>query len=345
MKKVYVGLSGGVDSAVSAALLKESGYEVHGIFMKNWSRNIGGHKCLWQDDLASARSVAAHLQIPFEIYDFEKEYFEQVAEYMITTYKKGLTPNPDVMCNQKIKFDTFYHKCLQQGADYVATGHYAKIEPGRLGVARDSSKDQTYFLYRINPDISDKILFPLGDIEKSEVRELAKKYNLPNYSRKDSQGLCFVGNVPMKDFLSEFIKPKKGHIMDDEGHEVGEHNGAFTFTIGQRHGLGIGGGLPYFVYKIDTSNNIVYVTTDENSDLLNKKEFIINDCVWWSDIDEKNDYLVRVRYRSELKEAKISKITSGSYRVELTKKERAIAPGQSAVIYKDGCVVGGGIIN
>jgi tRNA-specific 2-thiouridylase len=344
---VFVGLSGGVDSSVAAALLLEQGYSVVGVYMKNWSRDVAGHHCPWQEDLTSARSVAAHLQVPLKIYDFEKEYYEAVTQYMLDSYKSGLTPNPDVMCNQKIKFDTFYKKCLEDGADYIATGHYAVMEAGRLMVAKDSNKDQTYFLYRMNPSIAQKVLFPIGDLHKSEVRELASKYHLPTAKRPDSQGLCFVGNVPMRDFLSEFIEPKLGDIVDESGNKLGEHNGAFSYTIGQRHGLGIGGGQPYFVYQVDTKHNIVRVTSDESSPLLNRTEFIIADCVWWdtSKTEGKMQKLeVRVRYRSNTVPCSLELIQKGKYRVVLSKPERAIAPGQSAVFYEGDIVVGGGII-
>jgi tRNA-specific 2-thiouridylase len=412
--KVFVGLSGGVDSSVAAALLVEQGYDVVGVYMKNWSRDVAGHHCPWQEDLASARSVAAHLQIPLKIYDFEKEYYESVTQYMLDAYKQGLTPNPDVMCNQKIKFDTFYKQCLKDGADYVATGHYARLSNQSqrtslsdppdstrrsisttrllasdiprisseldtqekqvvLMVAKDSSKDQTYFLYRMNPSVASKALFPIGGLHKTEVRELATKHNLPTAKRPDSQGLCFVGNVPMRDFLGEFIKPSVGNIVDEQGTKLGEHDGAFSYTIGQRHGLGIGGGKPYFVYEIDTKLNIVRVTSDENSRLLNKSEFVIADCMWWQSLESRVSSLeVRVRYRSKSIPCTISRVIStkssvtlskseesGSFgaqdgkkgvaqddrfKVVLKQPERAIAPGQSAVFYDGDIVVGGGII-
>ena len=341
--KVFVGLSGGVDSSVAAALLVEQGHDVVGVYMKNWSKDVAGHHCPWKEDLASARSVAAHLKIPLKVYDFENDYFEAVTKYMVDSYKKGITPNPDVMCNQEIKFKVFLEQCIDEGADAIATGHYAVMEDGRLKVAADEGKDQTYFLYRMNPEIAEKVIFPLGKYRKTEVRELAKKHNLPTAARPDSMGLCFVGNVPMKDFLAEFIKPENGKIMDDNGNFIGEHSGAFTYTIGQRHGLNIGGGKPYYVYKIDTVANIVYVTTDENAEVLNKSEFEIDDCVWWQDIPKDNLH-VKVRYRSKSVECKVETTDNTKCRVVLNSKERAITPGQSAVFYAGDSVVGGGII-
>jgi tRNA-specific 2-thiouridylase len=341
--KVFIGLSGGVDSSVAAALLVEQGYDVVGVYMKNWSKSVAGHNCPWKEDLASARSVAAHLKIPLRVYDFEKQYFESVTNYMIDAYKKGITPNPDVMCNQEIKFKVFLERCLDEGADAIATGHYAVMDSGEMKIATDPSKDQTYFLYRMNPKAASKVIFPLGKYKKSEVRELAKKHNLPTASRPDSMGLCFVGNVPMKDFLGEFIKSEKGEIIDDAGNHVGYHEGAFAYTIGQRHGLNIGGGKPYFVYKIDTKKNIVFVTTNDESELLNKSEFEIDDCIWWQNPESLN-LKVKVRYRSEAIECKLQKSKDSKYLVKLNKKERAITPGQSAVFYSDDLVVGGGII-
>lgn len=346
-KKVFVGLSGGVDSSVAAALLVEQGYEVTSVFMKNWSHDVAGHHCPWKEDLASARSVAAHLDIELKVYDFEKQYFDAVTKYMLDAYKKGITPNPDIMCNQEIKFKVFLKKCLSEGAEMIATGHYARLENKQLKTAKDESKDQTYFLYRMNPETADKVLFPIGEYKKSEVRKLAGTFNLPTAERPDSQGLCFVGNVPMKDFLSEFIKPKRGDIIDDQGGVVGQHEGAFSYTIGQRHGLGIGGGKPYYVYKIDASTNKVFVTTNEDSGLLNTKEFKITDCVWW-DSKKANvssfEATVKVRYRSESVPCKVTKMPNSIYQIRLSQKERAITPGQSAVIYSGSVVVGGGII-
>ncbi len=346
-KTVYVGLSGGVDSSVAAALLQRDGHNVVGVFMKNWSSDVGGVKCPWQEDLASARSVVAHLGIELKIYDFEKEYFAAVAQYMIDAYRKGITPNPDIMCNAEIKFKVFAERCFSEGADMIATGHYARLEHHEGGLrllrAHDHNKDQTYFLYRAPVQNLARTLFPLGELEKPRVRELATEFGLPTATRPDSQGLCFVGNIPMRTFLGEFIEPKQGDIIDQAGTVIGRHDGAYFYTIGQRQGLGVGGGKPYYVYRIDVDKNEVHVTTEPTSAELNTDVFHIADCVWFSPPEEAKSYNVQVRYRTPAKPGRLSKDTQG-YSVTLDHAERAITPGQSAVIYDGDEVVGGGII-
>lgn len=344
MRHVFVGLSGGIDSAVSVALLKEQGYQVTAVYMKNWSRDIAGHHCPWQEDLASARLVAAHLSIPLKVYDFEQQYYESITQYMIDTYESGQTPNPDIMCNQKIKFDVFYKQCLQEGADAVATGHYAQMQNGQLMCAKDTTKDQTYFLYRIDPSIADTILFPLSNMLKTEVRTYAKDHALPNAGRAESQGLCFVGNIPLRDFLSEFIQPKEGDIVDETGKVVGKHQGAYAYTIGQRHGLGVGGGQPYYVYDTDTNTNVVYVTTDQQSPFLFQQEFTITDPVLWQQPLADKTYQIRVRYRSTTKPGKIVHLKDDEWQITMDEPEKAVTAGQSAVLYDGSTVIGGGII-
>ncbi|HSX44120.1 MAG TPA: tRNA 2-thiouridine(34) synthase MnmA, partial [Candidatus Saccharimonadales bacterium] len=275
-KKVYVGLSGGVDSSVTAVLLKEQGYEVVGVYMKNWSQDLPGFPCPWKEDYQDAKRVAVQLGIGFEMFDFEKQYRHKVVEYMIDAFKAGITPNPDIMCNQEIKFKLFLDTALERGADLIATGHYAKTKAGQLFVAKDANKDQTYFLYRISQDALKKTLFPIGDYTKPEVRALARKFRLVTADKKESMGICFVGKVGIKEFLMHELGPQKsGAITDQAGKIVGQHDGAIFYTIGQRHGLEVGGGLPYYVTGKDMKKNQVYVTNNLDDPDLWRREFTI----------------------------------------------------------------------
>src|SRR3990167_3245145 len=247
MKRVFVGLSGGVDSSVASLLLKQQGYKVTGVYMKNWTQDLPGLRCPWQDDYNDAKRIAVQLGIDFKVYDFQKEYKQKVVDYMLREYKAGHTPNPDIMCNQEVKFGLFLETALKDGADLIATGHYAQVKDGKLLTAKDVDKDQTYFLYRISKEALGKVIFPLGDLAKQEVKEIAKKHGLVSASRKESMGICFVGKVGIKDFLSQYVDFRPGKIVDQKGKVVGEHEGAVFYTIGQRHGLDVGGGLPYYV--------------------------------------------------------------------------------------------------
>ena len=265
--KVYVGMSGGVDSSLTASLLKEEGYDVTGVYMKNWTRDLPGMKCPWAEDLADAKRVAVQLGIDFKVFDFEKDYREKVVQYMLDEYEAGRTPNPDIMCNQEVKFKLFLEAALEDGADYIATGHYAGTKDGELLRAKDDNKDQTYFLYRVTGKALQKTLLPLGKYTKPEVREMAKERGLFTASKKDSQGICFVGKIGIRDFLKQFLPPQKaGKIVRKETGEVlGWHDGAIFYTLGQRHGLNIGGGLPFYVCGKDMTKNEVYVSSDINS--------------------------------------------------------------------------------
>ena len=277
MKTVYAGMSGGVDSSVAALLLKEQGYHVVGVYMKNWSQDLPGMKCPWADDLADAKRVAVKLGIDFEVWDFEKEYREKVVDYMLREFRAGNTPNPDVMCNQEIKFKLFYEKAMEAGADFIATGHYARVRRlssscAQLLRAVDENKDQTYFLYRISDEALAHTLFPIGEMMKPDVKKYAEKHGLHNAYKKESMGVCFVGEVGMKDFLKEYIDTNPGEIREIESDKVlGYHEGAVFYTIGQRHGLYLEGekgvvneGLPYYVVKKDIKKNIVYVSKNLN---------------------------------------------------------------------------------
>ena len=371
MKTVYVGMSGGVDSSVTAMLLVEQGYKVVGVYMKNWSRDLPGMKCPWAEDLADAKRVAVKLGIPFEVWDFEKEYHDKVVEYMLDEFKKGNTPNPDIMCNQEIKFKLFYEKAMKAGADYIATGHYAQVRDGKLLRAVDENKDQTYFLYRISNDALKHTLFPIGGMLKPEVKKLAAEHGLHNAYKKESMGVCFVGEVGMKDFLKEYIDIEPGEIREIETDKVlGYHEGAVFYTIGQRHGLYLSGvagevndGMPYYVVKKDISQNIVYVSKNLNHEAIWTKELKLKDIFFRSGprpagpspraagaksraaalrnapSQKKTSLLVRLRHRAPLVPA-----TFDGETLHFENEIKRPASGQSAVLYDGEVCLGGGII-
>lgn len=344
MTKVYVGMSGGVDSSVTAALLKEQGYDVTGVYMKNWTQDLPGMKCPWADDLADAKRVAVQLGIDFKVFDFETEYRHKVVEYMIDEYKRGRTPNPDIMCNQEVKFKLFLEAALEDGADMIATGHYARVKDGQLLKAVDANKDQTYFLYRVTRQALEKTLFPLGEYQKSDVRTMAKERGLYTATKKDSQGICFVGQIGIREFLSQYVEQTAGDIIDKKtGNVLGQHDGAIFYTIGQRHGLDIGGGLPYYVVGKDMDKNEVYVTTDLNDDALWRPEVVLGDVHWIDQAPAEARYDMRVRHRAALTPAEL-KYVDDTIVLTLEHPERAVAAGQSVVIYDGDRCLGGGIV-
>ena len=375
--KVYVGMSGGVDSSVSAALLKNQGYDVTGVFIKVWQPAF--FECTWKQDRLDAMRVCAKLNIPFITLNLEKEYKKEVVDYMIREYKAGKTPNPDVMCNKYVKFGGFFDWAIKQGADYVATGHYSRVESQksikskansnkslygldglyRLLTGRDGNKDQSYFLWTLTQKQLSKTLFPVGDIEKTDVRKLADKYNLSTAVKKDSQGLCFIGKIDMKDFLKNYIKEKKGNVLNENGKVIGKHDGAFYLTIGQRHGFKITektpNDLPYYVISKDVKNNTIIVSQDPRKIIENDSKIVKLEKINWileelPDLSKK--YFVRIRYRQPLEEctivksqkSKVHKVNS-VYELHFTKSQKAITPGQSAVIYNKDVCLGGGIIS
>ncbi len=345
-------MSGGVDSSVTAALLKKKRrYDVYGVFIRGWYP--GGIPCTWREDRRDAMRVAAILNIPFYTFDFSREYKKHIIDYMIKEYKEGRTPNPDIMCNKYIKFDSFLKKARKMGADKIATGHYVRGKNNKnlakLLAGADQNKDQSYFLWTLGQEHLKHCLFPLGDYEKPEVREMAKKFKLPVASKKDSQGLCFVGEFKMEDFLKDYIKPKSGKILNEKGGVVGEHNGVQYYTIGQRHGIGATGKEPLYIVKKNIKKNILVVAPEKEEKKYYKKEVKIKDVSWISGNlpDVKKTYQARIRYRQPLQECKINlqrRRSSLQIKIIFEKAQKAVASGQSLVLYGDEEMLGGGII-
>lgn len=346
--KVYVGMSGGVDSSLSAALLVQQGYDVTGVFMKNWTQDVPGMRCPWAEDLADAKRVAVHLNIPFTVFDFQTDYKQLVVDYMIREYEAGRTPNPDIMCNQEVKFGLFLQAALADGADMIATGHYARSAGSKLLRAADEDKDQTYFLYRITGDAVAHTIFPIGGYEtKAEVRADAAKFGLSTAEKHDSQGICFIGTVGIKDFLKQYVQTKPGPIIEKEtGKILGQHDGALFYTFGQRHGLNVGGGLPYYVVGKDMAKNEVYVSKNLNSDGFWKDEIHLHQLHWINEPPINGEtYQIRVRHRAPLTDAAVTLPGSDIAILKVANPERAVASGQSVVIYNGDEVLGGGIVD
>ena len=341
--KIYVAMSGGVDSSVAAALLKKEGHHVTGVFMKPWQPYDEREVCLWKQDREDAMRVASQLNIPFKTWDFSREYKREVTDYMIREYKAGRTPNPDVMCNKEIKFGLFLKKALREGAEYIATGHYVRLKKQgteyHLLKGKDLNKDQSYFLWTLDQRILKHCLFPIGGYTKPEVRKLAKKFGLSVYDKKDSQGVCFIGPLNMKEFLTRYIKPNKGKILDQAGKVIGVHDGIYYYTIGQRHGLNIGDGQgPYYVTGKDVKKNIIFV--GPNSDTRQKEARVAN--IHWvnGEISLPGNIDIKVRYRTKSVRATLKK--NGD--LVFKRPERAVTAGQSAVFYSGSHLLGGGVI-
>ena len=352
-KKVFVGLSGGVDSAVSAALLLEQGFDVTGVFIKVWSPEF--LPCTWREERRDAMRVAAHLNIPFLFFDFEQEYKRGVADYMINEYKAGRTPNPDVMCNRVVKFGAFWDKAKELGADFIATGHYAQIPNNQQGTinyryelveGKDEQKDQSYFLWTLTQGDLEHTLFPVGGFEKSRVRELAQKFNLPVAEKKDSQGICFIGEITLEEFLSEFIETKRGDVLDTHGQKIGTHKGAIFYTLGERHGFDVTTKKPddgaFYVVSKDMKANTITVSSDiQEIESLSHKTFILSGVNLLSDIQDIES--ARIRYRGK-KIPVVLKKEDHHYIAEFKESERGVSIGQSMVFYKGNHCLGGGII-
>jgi tRNA-specific 2-thiouridylase len=356
-KTVFLGMSGGVDSSVSAYLLQQQGYKVVGIFMKNWSgkletsRGVFDFPCSSQADYEDARQVAGHLDIPLYTFDFEEEYRNRVIEYFITEIKKGRTPNPDIMCNKEIKFKVFLDKCLSLGADYIATGHYARISKTEDGIYHllkgiDNTKDQSYFLSTLGQYELSHTLFPVGDIPKSEVRRIADEIKLPNAKKPDSQGICFVGEIDVNAFIEAFVGENRGDIIDTEGEILGQHRGLYFYTIGQRKGLGIGGGIPYFVKAKDLEKNQLIVSKGVDPLDLYQSEVMISELSWTNQAPNFPQNLrAKIRYRSQDVECVVKPTADeDTLAVEFTEPQRAITQGQFLVLYQDDELIGSGVM-
>ncbi|MBV9349480.1 MAG: tRNA 2-thiouridine(34) synthase MnmA [Patescibacteria group bacterium] len=338
MQTVFVGLSGGVDSAVSAYLLKKQGYEVIGAFIKGWEPHF--LSCTGTEDRLSAMQVAAHLNIPFIAYDLEEEYKSRIVDYFVNEYKKGRTPNPDVMCNRIIKFGEFWRRTQADGADAIATGHYAENmrtdSAFDLLVSKDTEKDQTYFLWTLTQEDLSHTLFPIGSMTKSEVRKLAEKIGLPNAKRKDSQGLCFLGHVDMAEFLKRYIPAQSGIVRDESGTEIGKHSGVWFYTIGQRRGFSVPSSEPYYVVGKDIEKNEIIASKIPSGEHP-KKEYAFAETNWISGTAPKGGLFVRYRYRQPLLPASFENDKI------VFETPQLIAPGQSLVFYdadKRRCVGG-----
>jgi tRNA-uridine 2-sulfurtransferase len=351
---VYMMMSGGVDSSVAAAVLKNEGYNVIGVFIKCWSlqslQQMGVsddlYGCFWEEDSTDARLVADSLNIPFYVWDFEEEYKKGVVDYMINEYKEGRTPNPDVMCNSTIKFGIFYEKAMKLGADYVATGHYARSQGGKLYRGRDEKKDQSYFVWRIRSEQLGHILMPIGEFEtKVEVRKIAEKYDLITAKKPDSQGLCFIGETPVRQLLLQTLGEHKGLILDIYGKALGFHSGAFQYTIGQRHQLGLAGG-PWFVQSIDIDKNIVFVAHDTDQKSLYSNSIEAKEVSYFRDLINNTEYTfsAQIRYRQEAQTCAVIK-RNNVLMINFAEPIRAVSKGQSVVVYDGDEIVAGGVIS
>jgi tRNA-specific 2-thiouridylase len=349
-RKIMVAMSGGVDSSVAAALLVREGHEVTGAFMKNWSDEADPctGDCAWKKERQDALRVATTLGIPFETFDFEEEYRRDVVDYMVREYAAGRTPNPDVMCNSKVKFNLFLKKALERGADMIATGHYARVagNDGRFNLLAgvDTNKDQSYFLHRLTQEQLSRSLFPVGYLQKPEVRRIAAELGLSTADKKDSQGICFIGQVDLREFLGEKISGQPGDVVTTDGRVVGRHDGIAPYTVGQRHGLGIGGGPAYFVVAKDVAANTITVSQTESD--LDAPALVATDAHWIAGVTPELPLRcrARIRYRQPLQDATVTADAHG-IRVDFAVPQRAISPGQFVVFYDGDRCLGGAVIS
>ena len=347
--RVCVGLSGGVDSAVAALLLQRAGHAVEAVFMKNWEEDDTGDHCTAAEDYAAARAACAHLGIPLRAVNFATEYWDRVFEQFLAEHAAARTPNPDVLCNKEIKFRAFLDYAVGLGADFIATGHYARltVRAGRprLLTARDADKDQTYFLYALQASQLERVLFPIGELTKPEVRRLAHAAGLPNHDRRDSTGICFIGERDHRAFLARYLQPEPGEIRTLAGALMGTHAGLAFYTIGQRHGLGIGGaGAPWYVVAKDPATRTLYVEQGEHPALYS--EALIATELSWVNEPPAPDLAVgaKIRYRQRDQPCTLSWLDADTVRVQFQQPQRAVTPGQALVLYAGEECLGGGTI-
>jgi len=354
--RVVVGMSGGVDSSVAALLLKEQGYDVIGVFMKNWEEEDELGFCSAEEDYQDVRRVCEQIDIPYYTVNFVKEYWDKVFTYFLNEYKKGRTPNPDVMCNKEIKFKAFLQFALQIGADYLATGHYAQVKRhnGEFFLLRgtDSNKDQTYFLNTLGQYELSKTMFPVGHLTKKEVREIAQKHQLATAGKKDSTGICFIGERDFKEFLNHYLPAQPGEIRTLDDEVVGKHDGLMFYTLGQRKGLGIGGtnkgnGKPWFVVEKDLKKNVLYVAQGDDHPRLYSDGLLATDLHWVSGREPGTTFQCTAKFRYRQPDQVVSVEITGnrSCKVMFAKRQRAITPGQSVVFYSGEICLGGGTID
>ncbi|MDP1574925.1 MAG: tRNA 2-thiouridine(34) synthase MnmA [Coxiellaceae bacterium] len=349
-QKILVGLSGGVDSAVTALLLKEQGHSVAGCYMQNWMAEKDDPYCSAEQDLTDAKKVCDQLQIPFHLVNFSKEYWDNVFQYCLDEFVAGRTPNPDIWCNQFIKFDVFLKHAIALGFDFLATGHYARKHPTQLLKAHDKNKDQTYFLYTLTQEKLSRALFPLGELNKPDVRHIAKKAGLLNAEKKDSTGICFIGERKFKNFLQDFILAKPGLIKTVDGKIIGKHDGLMFYTLGQRKGLHIGGlknadDSPWFVVAKHIDTNELIVGQGHDHPLLFSSELTCEKLNWISGKAPTHlNCSAKTRYRQTDQTCTVTQIENDRYRVQFDEPQRAITPGQSVVFYDGEVCLGGGLI-
>ncbi|MFT6733674.1 MAG: tRNA-specific 2-thiouridylase [Polaribacter sp.] len=373
---VVVGMSGGVDSSVAAYLLKQQGYKVIGVFMKNWEEDDTDEYCAAAKDMADAKSIADKLEIPFKTINFSAEYWDRVFEYFLEEYRDGRTPNPDIMCNKEIKFKAFLDYALVLGAEYIATGHYVRVErvhvdrdpvnhakddPSNVSKAEsktlilrgvDGNKDQSYFLYTLDQSQLAKSLFPVGELEKPEVRRIAEEQGFVTANKKDSTGICFIGERKFKDFLEEYIPAQPGDIENDKDEIIGRHSGLMYHTLGQRKGIGIGGlqnasDEPWYVVEKDLKRNVLIVGQGHDHPKMLSQGLVASQLHWVQpdSVEDEFNCTAKSRYRQQDFDCKVSRVDKDNWQVKFKEKQRAITPGQSVVFYDKEVCLGGGIID